>query len=112
VHSLTRAPRRSALTAKLDEIGNGLPRAVSYPYDDMLVGSWVQEHAPGTDVVEDPAGFHNPPRHGGTNAWKEGLVGWDSVVVHHVSTAEMAALRARPEWADEWDVPPPRKADA
>jgi hypothetical protein len=98
--SLTCVSRKFALAARLAMSGTDSrrPRAVSYPYDDMLVGTWVTDYVPGTEVADDAASFHNPLWHGGKSASQEGITGWDSVVVHHVGTVEIAALRVRPEW--------------
>jgi hypothetical protein len=74
-----------------------LPTRVEYPYDDVLVGSWIADHAPETQIYHDPAGFHNPEKD-----WKIVPIDWDTVCVHHAYPADMRALRQRPEFQDEF----------
>jgi hypothetical protein len=49
----------SALVRRLTAPGVRLAHGVAYPYDDVMHGAWVAEHASDTDVVDDPAGFHD-----------------------------------------------------
>jgi hypothetical protein len=49
--------------------------------------------------VNDWEGFHDPPRHG----WKNAVIGWDTVVIHHLDTNEMHALREMEHYAGEWE---------
>jgi hypothetical protein len=89
----------SKLTAQLASAK--LPTHIDYPFDDVLIGSWIQEHAPETEIVHDPAGFHTPEKE-----WQIVPIDWDTVCIHHSNPVEMRALRNRAEFADEW-VPKP-----
>jgi hypothetical protein len=48
----------SALVRRLTAPGVRLAHGVAYPYDDVMHGAWVAEHAPDTDVIDDPAACH------------------------------------------------------
>jgi hypothetical protein len=85
----------SQLTTHL--AGLPLPTHIPYPFDDVLVGSWINDHAPDTIVVHDPAGFHNPEKD-----WAIVPIDWDTVCVHQSEPVEMRALRRRKEYADEF----------
>jgi hypothetical protein len=74
-----------------------LPTHIPYPYDDVLIGSWIKDHAPETDIVHDPEGFHNPEKD-----WKIVPIDWETVCVHHSKPVEMRALRRREEFSDEF----------
>jgi hypothetical protein len=76
-----------------------LAHNVSYPFDDMVVGAWVQETAPDALLVNDRDGFHDPPGHG----WSTAPIGWDTVVVHHLNTTEMSGMRHMKQFAGEWE---------
>jgi hypothetical protein len=82
-----------------------LAHNIRYPFDDMVIGSWINENAPETVLLHDWDGFHDPPGHG----WKTGVVGWETVVVHHLDPEEMREMRALPQFRGEWtrELPPP-----
>jgi hypothetical protein len=82
--------------------GIKLAHNITYPYDDMVVGSWISDVAPEpeTVIVDDWDGFHDPPRHG----WKNAQIGWETVVVHHLNVEELRALRELNQWEGEWET--------
>jgi hypothetical protein len=55
----------SALVRRLTAPGVRLLHRIAYPLDDVLHGAWVADHAPGTDILDDPAGFHDVGARGG-----------------------------------------------
>ncbi|KAE9386472.1 hypothetical protein BT96DRAFT_523240 [Gymnopus androsaceus JB14] len=92
----------SHLVDRLTSPEVSLPHHVHYPADDVLIGQWVADYAPGTTVVGDDNGFHDAIKH----SWWEDhnkVVDYDSVCVHHVSPSEMRQLRNRKEFAGEWE---------
>lgn len=85
---------------RLTAPGVVLAHNISYPYDDMVVGSWVSDIAADeTTIVDDVEGFHDPPDHG----WRTFPLTYDTVAVHHIQPEEMFALRDLPQFRDEWD---------
>ncbi|EJD39195.1 hypothetical protein AURDEDRAFT_171782 [Auricularia subglabra TFB-10046 SS5] len=88
----------SALTAHLDNVSELLPHRVPYYSDDVLIGSWVAEHAPGTLLISDKGGFHDPPLHG-TQPFP---IDYSTTLVHHIDISEMQQLREMSQFKDEW----------
>ncbi|KZV81850.1 hypothetical protein EXIGLDRAFT_730532 [Exidia glandulosa HHB12029] len=91
----------SSLTARLDNVSHLLPHNVPYYSDDILVGSWIFEHAPETTIINDKGGFHDPPLHGSLGY----PIDYGTALIHHVDLEEMRQLRAMPEWKSEWRQP-------
>ncbi|EJD54616.1 hypothetical protein AURDEDRAFT_156396 [Auricularia subglabra TFB-10046 SS5] len=88
----------SSLAATLNNVSDLLPHNVPYYADDIIVGSWVAEHAPETIIISDRGGFHDPPLHG-----KHPLpIEYSTVLIHHLNLEEMQQLRALPEFQGEW----------
>jgi hypothetical protein len=93
----------SALVGRLTSPRVELARHIKYNLDDVMHGMWTADHAPGTDILDDPAGFHDPPP--SQRGWKPVRpIDYEAVCVHHISPEGMAELRARPEYArtQEW----------
>jgi hypothetical protein len=94
----------SALVHNLTASGVELPRHISYNRDDVMHGMWVADFAPRTDIVDDPAGFHEPPP---TKGWRPVRpIDYEAVCLHHLSPAQIYELRHRPEYEKtyEWDL--------
>lgn len=53
----------SALVGNLTAPGIQLPHHIKYAGDDIMIGSWVWQFAPDTDIIDDQKGFHDvsPP---------------------------------------------------
>jgi hypothetical protein len=49
----------SALVRELTAPGVHLVHHIGYPYDDVVHGVWVADHAPDADILDDQAGFHD-----------------------------------------------------
>lgn len=92
----------SALVRTLTSPGIELPRHISYNRDDVMHGMWVADYAPETDILDDPAGFHDPRPLSG---WRPARpIDYNAICVHHISPAQMKELRQRPEYkiTHEW----------
>jgi hypothetical protein len=81
-----------------------LAHNVSWPLDDIVVGSWIQQVAPApiTQYIHDPEGFHDPPDHGWVE--KARVVDWDNVVIHHITPEDMYGLRKLEQYKDEFEA--------
>jgi hypothetical protein len=94
----------SKLMSVLTDPSVHLAKNVSYPYDDMLIGSWIADVAPEpeTKYIKDPLGFHDPTGHGWTE--KSSPIDWDNVVIHHINEENMRGLRQLDQFKDEFEV--------
>jgi hypothetical protein len=123
-------PLSYPLITALYERADKLPHRVPYPYDDVVLGSWVYELGPAVEsdvpwydasgaraaeLDKDKEGNSitlltthvvndSPGAHDPPDhGFDTNPIDWDIVCIHHVSATEMRGLRRIPQWQDEWD---------
>jgi hypothetical protein len=95
----------SALVRQLTAPGVELARHIKYNLDDVMHGMWTADHAPGTDILDDPAGFHDPPPE--NKRWQPTrTIDYDAVCVHHIVPSRMDEMRSWQAYArtKEWEA--------
>lgn len=79
-----------------------LPRNIPYPFDDAAVGYWIAlttSHKV-VQTLHDPEAFHDMVGGGGYN---EAETSDRSICVHHAGPLDMARLRMRAGWKNDWE---------
>ncbi|KAF4616412.1 hypothetical protein D9613_008241 [Agrocybe pediades] len=123
----------SNLAEEIIGAGTAIPHRIHYPYDDVMIGSWVSglrllrdeqqdffqvkeqgvlekvvpkpylPRSVDTAVIDDKAGWHDYKNRGAIS--RQHSIGWDTVCVHRIKDDEVQKLRRKKEIRLEWDTP-------